>query len=57
TSRTRRLRCKSWNSSSRVGSGSSGYGGSVSISGCCGLVWGMAAFLKCALMELIELEG
>ncbi|GJX67191.1 hypothetical protein Tco_0302918 [Tanacetum coccineum] len=27
-----------WNSSSRVGSGSSGYGGSVSISGCLGLV-------------------
>ncbi|GKF49601.1 hypothetical protein Tco_0142852 [Tanacetum coccineum] len=43
------LRCESWNSSSRVGSGSSGCGGSVSTSSCCRL--------KCALMALIELEG
>ncbi|GJV08209.1 hypothetical protein Tco_1345865 [Tanacetum coccineum] len=40
-----------------VGSGSSGCGGSVSISGRCRLVWGMAASLKCALVALIELEG
>ncbi|GKE63319.1 hypothetical protein Tco_1513686, partial [Tanacetum coccineum] len=57
TSRTGKLRCKSWNSSSRVGSGFSGCGGLVSTLGCCRLVWGMAAFLKCVLMALIELEG
>ncbi|GJY66584.1 putative reverse transcriptase domain-containing protein, partial [Tanacetum coccineum] len=57
TSRFGRLRCKYCNSSSRVGSGSSGYGSSISISGCCRLVWEMVASLKCALIALIELEG
>ncbi|GJV67710.1 hypothetical protein Tco_1483219 [Tanacetum coccineum] len=57
TLRTGRLRCKSWNSSLRIGSGSSGCGGLVSISGCCRLVWEMVASLKYALIALIELEG
>ncbi|GKA73350.1 hypothetical protein Tco_0779652 [Tanacetum coccineum] len=57
TSRTSRLRYKSWNSSSRVGPSSTGYGGSVSISGCCRLVWEMTTSLKCSLIALIELEG
>ncbi|GKF99730.1 hypothetical protein Tco_0301421 [Tanacetum coccineum] len=57
TSRTDRLRCKSWNSSSRVGSASSGFCRSISISGRCRLVWEMATSLKCALIALIEVEG
>ncbi|GKE27080.1 hypothetical protein Tco_1442464, partial [Tanacetum coccineum] len=57
TLRTGRLRCKSWNSSSRVGLGSSGCDGLFSISGCRRLVWEMVAYLKCALISLIELEG
>ncbi|GJV50912.1 hypothetical protein Tco_1446653 [Tanacetum coccineum] len=46
-----------WNSSSRVGSGSSGCDGLFSISGCRRLVWEMVASLKCALIAFIELEG
>nr|GEZ61654.1 hypothetical protein [Tanacetum cinerariifolium] len=57
TSRTGRLKFKSWNSSSRVGSGSSGCCGLVSILGCRTLVWEMVVSLKCVLIALIELEG
>ncbi|GJY73851.1 hypothetical protein Tco_0478282 [Tanacetum coccineum] len=58
TSRTGRLRCKSWNSSSRVGLGSFGLEGPGSkYSDVRSWFWEMVASLKCALITLIELEG
>ncbi|GJW67301.1 hypothetical protein Tco_0121725 [Tanacetum coccineum] len=57
TSRTGRLRCKSWNSSLRVGSGSTGCCGSIPIPVCSRLAWEMFASLECALIALIEVEG
>nr|GEU65188.1 putative reverse transcriptase domain-containing protein [Tanacetum cinerariifolium] len=53
----KKLRCKSWNSSLRVGSGSFGCCILISILGYSRLVWEMFAFLECALIALIKVEG
>ncbi|GJX14981.1 hypothetical protein Tco_0206739 [Tanacetum coccineum] len=57
TSRTDRLRCKSWNSSSRFGSGSSDGCVPIPIPIYSWLVWEMFASVEHVLMALIEVDG